>query len=43
MKQALGKLGEAIDTQTGGSHHDQIAKATGKAEDYIDKQGAPRP
>lgn len=29
-----------IDDQTGGSHHDQIAKAGAKAEVYIDKNAA---
>ena len=38
VKAALGKLGDALDSQTGGSHHDQIVKATGKAEEYIDKR-----
>ena len=41
VKAALGKLGDAIDSQTGGSHHDQIASASAKAEAYIDKNATP--
>ena len=42
VKAALGKLEGVIDDQTGGSHHDQIAKAGAKAEAYIDKNASPK-
>ena len=42
VKAALSKLEGVIDDQTGGSHHDQIAKASAKANDYIDKNSAPK-
>ena len=42
VKQALAKLEGVSDDQTGGTHHDQIAKAGAKAADYIDKQGTPK-
>lgn len=42
VKAAIGKLEGVIDDQTGGSHHDQIAKASAKAEEYIDKNSAPK-
>jgi hypothetical protein len=35
VKMGIGKLAEVIDQQTGGQHHDQIAKAEQKADDYI--------
>ena len=43
VKAALAKLEGVIDDQTGGSHHDQIAKAGAKAEEYVDKNAAPKP
>ncbi|GAC1441574.1 MAG: hypothetical protein NVSMB55_09760 [Mycobacteriales bacterium] len=42
VKAALAKLEGVIDEQTGGSHHDQIAQAGAKAQEYIDKNGAPK-
>jgi hypothetical protein len=42
VKAALGKLEGVIDQQTGGSHHDQIAQAGAKAEEYINKNAAPK-
>jgi hypothetical protein len=40
VKMGIGKLAEVIDQQTGGQHHDQIAKAEQKADDYIDRHAA---
>ncbi len=42
VKAALAKLEGVIDDQTGGSHHDQLAKASAKADEYIDKNAAPK-
>jgi len=42
VKAALAKLEGVVDDQTGGSHHDQIAKASVKANEYIDKKAAPK-
>lgn len=37
VKSALGKLGEVVDTKTGGAHHDQVAAAEEKAATYIEE------
>lgn len=41
VKSALQGLEGVIDKQTGGTHHDQIATAATKAEEYIDKHAKP--
>ena len=41
VKAALQGLEGVVDKQTGGTHHDQIANAAAKAEEYIDKQAKP--
>ena len=41
VKSALQSLEGVVDQKTGGAHHDQIAAAADKAEEYIDKQAKP--
>ncbi len=51
VKEGLAKLGQTLDHETGGSHHDQIAKAEQQAAGYIERlqphdapaTGAPAP
>ena len=43
VKAALAKLEGVVDTQTGGTHHDEIAKAAAQADEYIDKNATPKP
>lgn len=42
VKAALAKLEGVIDEQTGGSYHDQIAKAGAKADAYLDGKTTPK-
>jgi len=41
VKSALAKVEDAVDKQTGGTHHTQIVKAGDKAEQYLDKPHRP--
>ncbi len=41
VKSALAKVEDAVDKQTGGTHHAQIVKAGDKAEEYLDKPDRP--
>jgi len=41
VKSALAKLEDAVDKQTGGTHHTQIVKAGDKAEQYLNMPHAP--
>lgn len=43
VKAALAKLEGAADAKTGGTHHDQIAKAGAKAEAYLQSRNKPKP
>ncbi len=44
VKAGLAKLGNVVDQETGGRHHDQIAKAERQAADHLGTPGqAPTP
>lgn len=43
VKAALTKIEGAADAKTGGTHHDQIAKAGAKADAYLNSRNKPQP
>lgn len=42
VKAALAKIEGAADARTGGTHHDQIARAGEKAQAYLDRKNPPQ-